>query len=95
MAKNRMDVLELLRKEAEEADIDFLREGLLVLVQAVMEAEVAAKTGAERGERSPERMPQRLPGPAMGYASGDARSAHPEGAGGQLLPFVARTSQAQ
>ena len=59
MAKNRMDVLELLRKEAEEADIDFLREGLLVLVQAVMEAEVAAKTGAERGERSPERMTHR------------------------------------
>ena len=59
MAKNRMDVLELLRKETEEADIDFLREGLLVLVQAVMEAEVAAKTGAERGERSPERMTHR------------------------------------
>jgi len=59
MAKNRMDVLELLRKEAEEADIDFLREGLSVLVQAVMEAEVAAKTGAERGERSPERMTHR------------------------------------
>ena len=59
MAKNRMDVLELLRKEAHDADVDFLREGLRVLVQAVMEAEVAAKTGAERGERSPERVTHR------------------------------------
>ena len=27
MAKDRMDVLELLRKEAPDADFDFLREG--------------------------------------------------------------------
>ena len=27
MAKDRMDVLELLRKEASDADLDFLREG--------------------------------------------------------------------
>ncbi len=59
MAKNRMDVLELLRKQAQGADLDFLREGLLVLVQAVMEAEVEAMTGAERGERSPERITHR------------------------------------
>ncbi len=53
MAKDRMDVLELLRKVASDADLDFLREGLRVLMQAVMEAEVLSKTGAERGERSP------------------------------------------
>ena len=45
MAKERMDVLELLRKEAVDADLDFLREGLRVLMQAVMEAEVERKTG--------------------------------------------------
>ena len=49
MAKDRMDVLELLRKEAPDADLDFLREGLRVLIQAVMEAEVATKTGAKTG----------------------------------------------
>ena len=38
MAKDRMNVLELLRKEAPDADLDFLREGLRVLIQAVMEA---------------------------------------------------------
>ena len=55
MAKDRMNVLELLRKEAPDADFDFLREGLRVLIQAVMEAEVATKIGAGLGERSSER----------------------------------------
>ena len=56
MAKDRMDVLELLRKEAPDAELDFLREGLRVLMQAVMEAEVVSKTGAGLGERSPDRL---------------------------------------
>ena len=59
MARDRMDVLELLRKEAHDTDIDFLREGLRMLVQAVMEAEVTSKTGAGLGERSPERLTHR------------------------------------
>ena len=59
MAKDRMNVLELLRKEAPDADLDFLREGLRVLIQAVMEAEVAIKIGASLGERSSERITYR------------------------------------
>ena len=59
MARDRMDVLELLRKQAPEADVDFLREAMGVLVQAIMEAEVAAQIGAERGERSASRLTQR------------------------------------
>ena len=59
MAKYRMDVLALLRKEAPDADLDFLREGLRVLMRAVMEAEVVNKTGAGLGERSPERITHR------------------------------------
>ena len=59
MAKDRMDVLELLRKEAADADLDFLREGLRVLMQAVMEAEEVRKTGAGLGERSPDRLTHR------------------------------------
>ena len=58
MAKDRMNVLELLRKEAPDADLDFLREGLRVLIQAVMD-EVATKTGASFGERSSERITYR------------------------------------
>ena len=49
MAKDRMDVLELLREEMPDADLDLLCEGLWVL----MEAEVTTKTEAGLGERSP------------------------------------------
>ena len=59
MAKDRINVLELLRKEASDADLNFLREGLRVLIQAVMEAEVATKTGAGLGECSSERITYR------------------------------------
>ena len=46
-------------KEAPDADLDFLREGLRVLIQAVMEAEVATKTGASFGGRNSERITYR------------------------------------
>ncbi len=59
MVKQRMDLLELVRNQAEDADPDFLREAMGVLVQAIMEAEVAVQIGAEHGERSPGRLTQR------------------------------------
>ena len=59
MVKQRMDLLELVRNRAEDADLDFLREAMGVLVQAIMEAEVAVQIGAEHGERSPSRLTQR------------------------------------
>jgi transposase-like protein len=49
-----MELYELLRK-ADGADVDFLREGVRTLAQALMEVEVTAQVGAERGERAPER----------------------------------------
>ena len=55
MAEDRMAVLETLRKVITEGDADFLREGVRVLAQAVMEAEVTQLTGVPRGERDPER----------------------------------------
>src|SRR3712207_5074105 len=45
----------LVRKAQDTADIDFLREGVRVLAQALMEAEVSAQIGAEHGERAPDR----------------------------------------
>ena len=54
-----MDLMELLRKMAPGADVDFLREGVRVLAQAVMEAEVAGMTGAALGEHTPERLTYR------------------------------------
>jgi putative transposase len=40
MAEDRMAVLDTVRKAIAEGDQDFLREGVRVLAQAVMEAEV-------------------------------------------------------
>jgi transposase-like protein len=55
MAEDRMALLETLRKVTAEADLDFLREGVRVLADAVMEAEVSELTGLAKGERDPDR----------------------------------------
>ena len=59
MVKESVDLLELLRKQAAGGDLDFLREAVAVLAEAVMEAEVAEQAGAAYGERSPERITRR------------------------------------
>ena len=55
MAEDRMALLETLRKATADGDVDFLREGVRVLAEAVMEAEVSELTGVAKGERDPER----------------------------------------
>jgi len=50
---------ELLRKAEMDQDVDFLREGVRALSQAVMEVEVSQHLGAERHERSSDRTGQR------------------------------------
>ena len=59
MVKERMDLLELLRKGGMDGDVDFQREALRVLVEGIMDAEVSGRIGAGYGERSPERVTQR------------------------------------
>ena len=59
MVKERMGLLELMRKRGVDGDVDFLREALRVLVEEVMEADVSSRTGAGYGERNPERVTQR------------------------------------
>jgi transposase-like protein len=54
MAKDRMALLETIRKAGAEGDADFLREGVKALAEAVMEAEVTELTGVPRGVRDPE-----------------------------------------
>ena len=58
MVVSKMELYELLRK-ADGADIDFLREGVRTLAQALMEVEVSTQIGAERGQRTPERVTHR------------------------------------
>ena len=55
MADDRMVLLETMRKAITDGDADFLREGVKVLAEAVMEAEVTELTGVPHGERDPER----------------------------------------
>lgn len=55
MAEDRMAVLDTVRKAIAEGDADFLREGVRVLAQAIMESEVTELTGVPKGERDPER----------------------------------------
>lgn len=60
MATPTIDILEVARKRlGDEADVDFLREALASLLQALMEAEVTTQAGALYGERSPARLAQR------------------------------------
>jgi transposase-like protein len=55
----RMALQELLRKAELDGDVDFLREGVRVLAQEVMEIEVAQHLGAERYERAADRSGER------------------------------------
>src|SRR5215204_7335387 len=55
----RMALLDLLRKAELESTADFLREGVKLLAQELMEAEVSQHLGAEKHERSPFRQGQR------------------------------------
>ncbi len=51
-----MALAELVRTAEVNGDVDFLREGVRVLTQALMEIEVSQQLGAERYERSEERV---------------------------------------
>ncbi len=55
----RIGLAELLRKAQMEHDADFLREGVRVLAQALMEMEVEQHVGAGRHERTEGRSGQR------------------------------------
>jgi transposase-like protein len=54
MADDRMTLPEAVRKAMTEGDVDFLRQGVKVLAEAVMEAEVTELTGVPHGVRDPE-----------------------------------------
>jgi putative transposase len=55
MTDDRMVLPETMRKAIADGDIDFLREAVKALAEAVMEAEVTELTGVAHGERDPER----------------------------------------
>ena len=55
MTTPTMDALDVIRKHADGADIDFLREALQVVLHAVMDADVSQQIGASLHERSADR----------------------------------------
>jgi len=52
---DRVSLLDLLRKAGMDGDVDFPRESVKVLAQAVIELEASERIGAEKDERTPER----------------------------------------
>jgi putative transposase len=54
-----MDVLDVIRKRADDRDIDFLRETLQVVLHAVMDADISAQIGAGLHEHTPDRLAYR------------------------------------
>ena len=98
MVKQRMDLLELLRKRGMDGDVDFLREALRVLVDGIMDAEVSAQIGAQHGERSPERVGYRNRTWDTRVSTTELNIngvAHSQAAGRQLLPQPAGTTAAR
>ena len=86
----RIGLSELLRKAIIEHDTDFLKEGVRVLSQALMELEVEEHLGPGRHERSAGRtgQSQRLPGEELGHPGGHRRTEGPQGERLELLPFA-------
>ena len=96
MVKERMDLLELLRKGGMGGDVDFLREALRVLVEGSWMRRCLRGPVLSMENASPERVTQR-----NGYRSRawDTRvglwSAHPEASRGELLPEPAGATASQ
>ena len=59
MANPRMTLLDLLSKAQQGADAEFLRDGLKLLAQEVMDAEVTQLVGAAPHERTESRLTYR------------------------------------
>src|SRR4030081_2368471 len=55
----RIALQELLRKAELDSDVDFLREGVRVMAQQLMELEVAQHLGADKYERATDRQGER------------------------------------
>jgi putative transposase len=56
MAMDRMALLEQVGKAAHSGDVDFLRQAVKTMAEALMEIEVAAKLRADPHERTPDRL---------------------------------------
>jgi len=85
----RIGLSELLRKAMIDQDADFLKEGVRVLSQALMEMEVQERrSGAPRAERRAREAAQRMPRAFLGDEGGNGGSEGASGKGLELLPLA-------
>ncbi len=87
----RIGLSELLRKAMIEQDADFLKEGVRVLSQALMEMEVQEHVGAapSRAQCRAHRTAQRIPRAFLGHEGRDGGAEGAKGQGLELLPLAA------
>jgi hypothetical protein len=88
MADVRIALRELLRNYREDTQVDALKEGLVLLIQDLMEVEVKGKTPgrAVRAEQGTQDVPQRVPPEAVGHPAGLGVAADPQAPPEKLLP---------
>ena len=93
MTDPTMALMEYLSEFGLHIEDDFVREGIRVLIQAVIEAEVTQRIGAEHYERSSEKVAQRNGYRERLYETrvGELTLPVPRAAGGRLLPFLPGT----
>src|SRR5712692_1319148 len=80
MASLRMTLLDLLNKSEQGADPNFLRDGVQLLAQELMDAEVTDLVGAEPHQRmaGADDLPQRLLRPRVGHPRRHPGAADPQ-----------------
>ena len=93
MTDPTMALMEYLSEFGLHIEDDFVREGIRVLIQAVIEAKVTQRIGAEHYERSSEKVAQRNGYRERLYETrvGELTLPVPRAAGGRLLPFLPGT----
>lgn len=87
MAKDRVDLIELLCKPRIDGDVDFLGEYLRVLADGITGGEVWSQTCAGHSEHNPGRiLTATAAHPQRGHQGWHHRPAHPQDPGGQQFP---------
>jgi hypothetical protein len=94
MASLGMTLLDLLNKSEQGADPNFLRDGVQLLAQELMDAEVTDLVGgrATPAHGRSDHLPQRLSRPGVGHPRWHLRATDPKAPPGHLFPEPARAT---
>ena len=97
MTESSMTLAEYLRKINVDLEGDFLREGMRLLAQLVMEGEISEQIGAAKYQRTAgaQDAAERLSRATVGHAGRVDRAGNSQAAGRQLLPELHRAAAAR